>query len=107
MEMNRIKKWFWKRALRHEILSIARKLALLGGLLVILSGVLEPGLLLIALVLGVGAIILSGRLKHTTWSGATLVVGGISYFVLEGLAGAAGSVLVVIAGLMGLSTLVI
>ncbi len=102
--MGWIKKWFWKRAMRHEILSIARKLALLGGVLVVFAGVLDPRIILVALVLGAGAIVLSGRLKHPTWSGITLILGAISYVESGGLVGVAGSVLVVLAGLMGLST---
>lgn len=100
--MSFITKWFWKRAVRHEMLSAAKTLSLVAGLLLIVSGILGGGSLLLGLVLGVGIIILGGRLKHRTWAAAFLVVGLVAFSITSGLLGKGGSVLVIIAAVLGL-----
>ncbi len=105
--MSFVTKWFWKRAVRHEMLSAAKTISLVAGLLLIVSGLLGGSSLFLGIVLGVGAIILGGRLKHRTWAAAFLVVGLVAFSLTSGLVGKGGSVLVVIAAALGLvSTLV-
>jgi hypothetical protein len=102
--LNPISKWFWKRAAKHEMLSLARTLALVAGLLLILSGVIGVTPLLLGLILGVGVILLAGRLKHRLWSGGFLVAGLFSYYSMEGLIAQGGAVLLVIAAALGLAS---
>jgi hypothetical protein len=105
--MNPISKWFWKRAVRHEMLSAGRLLALVGGLLLILAALLGGVSLAVGLILGVGAIVLAGRLKHRLFSAAILVVGVLVFFSAGGLVAVGGLVLIMLAAALGLaSTLV-
>ncbi len=100
--MNFISKWFWKRAIKHEVLSVAKTVALVAGLVLIISGILGPTSLVLGLVLGVGVIILAGRLKHRLWSGGFLVGGLLAYPAVEGTIAQGGALLVVVAGFLGL-----
>lgn len=100
--MNFISKWFWKRAIKHEVLSIAKAVALVAGLVLIISGIVGPTSLVLGLVLGVGVIILAGRLKHRLWSGGFFVAGLFAYAGVEGIVAQGGALLVVVAGFLGL-----
>ena len=100
--MNFISKWFWKRAIKHEVLSVAKALALVAGIVLIISGILGPTSLVLGLVLGAGAIILAGRLKHRLWSGGFLVGGLLAYAGVEGTIAQAGALLIIAAGSLGL-----
>jgi hypothetical protein len=102
--MNPISKWFWKRAVRHEMLSLARMVSLAAGLLLIVAGLMGAGSLLFGLVLGVGIIVLSGRLKHRAWSAFFLVAGILAYSSFVGLVGEGGVVLMVAAAGLGLAS---
>ncbi len=102
--MNFISKWFWKRAARHEMLSLAKMASLISGLLLILSGLLGAGPLVLGLVLGVGIIVLSGRLKHRLWSAVFLVAGLLVFSSFRGLVGEGGVVLLVAAAGLGLAS---
>lgn len=99
--MNFVSKWFWKRAVRHELLSMARMASLVAGLLLIVSGLLY-GPLLLGLVLGIGIIVLSGRLKHRLWSAVFLVGGILAYSSFSGLVGEGGIILLILAAALGL-----
>ena len=102
--MNFISRWFWKRAVRHEILSFAKTASLISGLLLILSGVLGAGSLILGLVLGIGVIVLSGRLKHRLWAAVFLVAGLLAWSSFSGLVGEGGIVLLIIAAALGLAS---
>lgn len=102
--MNFISKWFWKRAVRHEMLSLAKTVSLVAGLLLILSGLIGAGSLVLGLVLGVGIIVLSGRLKHRLWSAAFLVAGLLALSRFGGLLGQGGVVLLIAAAALGLAS---
>jgi 4-hydroxybenzoate polyprenyltransferase len=105
--MNFISKWFWKRAVRHELLSAGKTLALVGGLLLILAGILGAISLVLGLVFGVGAILLSGRLKHRLWAGGILIAGILVFSEAGGFVAEGGAILIVTAAALGLaSTLV-
>lgn len=102
--MNFISKWFWKRAIRHEILSVAKMASLIAGLLLIISGLLGFGSMLLGLVLGVGIILLSGRLKHRLWSAVFLAAGLLAYSSFGGLVGQGGIILLIVAAALGLAS---
>ncbi|HZW84587.1 MAG TPA: hypothetical protein VFE91_01615 [Nitrososphaerales archaeon] len=101
-------KWFWKRAVRHEMLSAAKTMSLVAGLLLIAAGVLGAASLFLGIILGVGVIILGGRLKHRVWAAGFLLVGLVALYEMGGgIIGEGGAVLVIIAACLGLaSTLV-
>jgi hypothetical protein len=101
--VNFITKWFWKRAVRHEMLSAARTMSLVAGLLLIVSGLLGASLLP-SLILGVGVILLAGRLKHRLWSAGFLVAGLISFAYMRGIVAEGGLVLLIIAAALGLAS---
>jgi hypothetical protein len=102
--MNFISKWFWKRAVRHEILSFAKMAALISGLLLVISGLLGYASLFPGLALGIGIIVLSGRLKHRLWSAVFLVAGLLAFSSFGGLVGEGGDVLLIIAAGLGLAS---
>jgi|SRR5215467_7252913 len=102
--MNFISKLFWKRSIRHEMRSIGKILALLAGLLLIISAILGPTSLIIGLVLGGGIILLAGRLKHRLWSGGFFIAGLLSYSALEGIIAQGGALLVMAAAAISLAS---
>ncbi len=104
MTSNVISKWFWKRAIRHEMLSLARLASLVAGLLLVVSGLLGVGPLALGLVLGIGIIVLSGRLKHRLWSAVFLVAGLLVFSSFSGLVGEGGVVLLMLAAALGLAS---
>lgn len=86
------------------MLSLAKTASLIAGLLLIISGLLGASPLALGLVLGIGVILLSGRLKHRLWSAALLVAGLLAYSSFGGLIGEGGIVLLIIAALLGLAS---
>ncbi len=104
MTSNFISKWFWKRAIRHEMLSLAKLTSLVAGLLLVISGLLGVGPLVLGLALGVGIIVLSGRLKHRLWSAVFLVAGLLVFSNFNGLVGEVGIVLLMLAAALGLAS---
>ena len=102
--MNFISKWFWKRAVRHEMLSLAKTASLVAGLLLIVSALIGEVSLAAGLVLGVGIIVLSGRLKHRLWSAVFLVAGLLVFSSFRGLVGQGGAVLMIAAAALGLAS---
>jgi hypothetical protein len=55
------------------------------------------------LILGVGIIIFSGRLKHRLWSAVFLVAGLLAFSSFGGLVGQGGVVLLIVAAALGLT----
>ena len=102
--MNFISKWFWKRAVRHEMLSLAKTASLIAGLLLIVSGLIGGGSLLLGLVLGLGIIVLSGRLKRRLWSVVFLVAGLLVFSSFGGLIGQVGVIAMIVAAALGLAS---
>ncbi len=102
--MSFITKWFWKRAVRHEMLSLAKTASLIAGLLLVFSGLIGGSSLILGLVLGIGVIVLSGRLKHRLWSAIFLVAGLLAYSSFGGLVGQGGIILLIIAAALGLAS---
>ena len=102
--MNLISKWFWKRAVRHEILSASRMAALVSGLLLVVSGLIGAAPLILGLVLGIGAIFLSGRFKHRLRSGLFLAAGILTFSSFAGLVGEGGVLLMILSAGLGLAS---
>ena len=102
--MNIFSRWFWKRAIRHEMLSIARVASLAGGLLLVFSALVGAGPMSLGLILGVGIIILSGRLKRRLWSAGFLVGGVPAFSSFDGIVNEGGLVLTVVAAALGLAS---
>ena len=102
--MNFVSKWFWKRAARHEMLSMSRITSLIAGLLLVLSALTGAGSLLWGLVLGIGVIVLSGQLKHRLWGAAFVVAGVLAYLSFGGLVGEGGAILLIVAAGLGLAS---
>ena len=102
--MNFVSKWFWKRAVRHEILSASKVASLIAGLLLVLSGLIGAGSLVLGLILGVGIIVFSGRLKHRMWSVVFLAAGLLAISSFSGVVGQGGAVVMIIAAALGLAS---
>lgn len=86
------------------MLSVARTISLVSGLLLIVSAVTGAGSLVLGLVLGVGIILLSGRLKHRLWSAVFLVAGLLAFYSFGGIVGEGGAVLIIVAAGLGFAT---
>jgi hypothetical protein len=102
--MNFISKWFWKRAVRHEMLSISKTVSLVAGLLLIVSGLIGGGPLVLGLGLGVGVILLSGRFKHRVWAAVFMVAGLLAFTSFSGLLGQGGVILLIVSAAIGLAS---
>lgn len=101
--MNFISKWFWKRAVRHEMASIAKTVAQVAGVVLIIAAVIGAAPLVLGLILGLGAILLAGWLKHRLLAAGALLVGLLLLGTFGGLA-AGGAFLIVIASGLGLAS---
>ncbi|MDG6898595.1 MAG: hypothetical protein JRN24_02545 [Nitrososphaerota archaeon] len=86
------------------MLSLAKTASLIAGLLLVISGLVGGSPLALGLILGIGVIILSGRLKHRLWSAVFLVAGLLAYSSFRGLVGQGGIVLLVVAAALGLAS---
>ncbi|HET7405254.1 MAG TPA: hypothetical protein VFJ63_03970, partial [Candidatus Bathyarchaeia archaeon] len=82
-------------------------LCLLGGLVVLVSGVYFFALSRIAL--GLVATIISGQVRHLLWNGIIVFVGAVAYYMFPSSGGLwnYGAILVIAAGIIGAITHVI
>jgi hypothetical protein len=102
--LNPVSKWFWKKAVRHEMLTAAKTIFLVAGLLLIVSALLGGISLVLGLILGVGVIVLGGRIKHRLWAAAFLVVGFIAFSSASGIVAQGAAALVMLAAVLGLAS---
>ena len=102
--MNHFTKWFWKRAVKHEMLSLSKTASLIAGLLLVVSGLIGSGSLALGLVLGIGIIVLSGRLKHRLWGAVFVVAGLLAFSYVGGPVGQVGIVALIVAAALGLAS---
>ena len=102
--MNIISKWFWKRAVRRELLFAAKPIAWVSGALFVISGIVGATSLILGLILGVGVTLLASQLKHRLWSAAFLIAGLVVYTTLGGATDKWGAVLIVVASTLGLAS---
>ncbi len=86
------------------MLSAAKMASLIAGLLLILSGLIGAGSLFLGLILGVGVIIFSGRLKHRLWSVIFLAAGLLAFSSFGGIVGEGGAVAMLVAAALGLAS---
>ena len=105
--MNRVSKWLMKRAMMQMSFEAAKLLCIVGGLVVLVSGVYYFALSRIAI--GLVATVISGQVKHLLWSGIIVAVGAIAFYMLPGGGGLwnYGALLVIAAGILGAITHVI
>ena len=95
-----------KRAMMQMSFEAAKLLCIVGGLVVLVSGLYYFALSRIAI--GLVATVISGQVKHLLWSGIIVVVGAIAYYLLPG--GGLwdyGALLVIAAGILGAITHII
>lgn len=76
----------------------------MAGLLLILSGLIGTGSLILGLILGIGVVLLSGRLKRRLWSAVFLVAGLLAFSSFGGIVGEGGAVLLIVAAGLGLAS---
>jgi hypothetical protein len=99
--MNRINKWLMKSVLMQVTFESAKILCIIGGLVVLVSGMYFFALSRLAL--GLGATVISGQVKHLLWSSAMVVVGVIAYqFDGGGSLWSYGPILVIAAGVLAI-----
>jgi hypothetical protein len=105
--VNRVSKWLMKRAMMQVSFEAAKLLCIVGGLVVLISGVYFFALSRIAL--GLVATVISGQVKHLVWNGIIVVVGAVAYYLFPGGGGLwnYGALLVIAAGIIGAITHII
>ena len=104
--MNRVSKWLMKRAMMQMSFEAAKILCVVGGLVVLISGVYFFALSHIAL--GLVATVVSGQVKHLLWNVIIVVLGAIAYYMFpSGGLWNYGAMLVIAAGIIGAITHII
>jgi hypothetical protein len=92
-----------KRAMLQMSFEAAKVIGVIGGLVLLISGLLSFALPIVAV--GLVAIALSRQVKHLMWSAVMIVVGVIAY-TLEGSGSlwSYGPILIVVAGVIAIIT---
>jgi hypothetical protein len=92
-----------KRAMLQMSFEAAKVIGVIGGLVLLISGLLSFALPIVAV--GLVAIALSRQVKHLMWSAVMIVVGVIAYS-LEGGGSlwSYGPILIVVAGVIAIIT---
>lgn len=104
--MNRVSKWLMKKAIMQMSLEAAKVLGVIGGLILLISGLLVFALSLVAI--GLVAIVVSRQVKHLMWSVVMIVVGVVGYMLYGGGSiWSYGPILVIAAGAIGAITHVV
>ena len=86
------------------MLAASKMVSLVAGLLLIVSALLGGISLVLGLVLGLGTILLGGRLKHRLWAVAFLVLGFIAFSSTSGLIAQGAAAMVMLAAVLGLAS---
>ena len=103
IEVNRVSKWLMKRAMMQMSFEAAKILCILGGLVVLVSGVYS--LILSRIAVGLVATVISGQVRHLLWSLLMVIVGVIAYmFEPSGSLWIYGPILVIAAGVISAIT---
>lgn len=101
--MNRVSKWLMKRAVMQMSFEAAKILGVIGGLILLISGLLVFALSLVTI--GLVAIVVSRQVKHLMWSVVMIVVGVVAYMLYgSGSLWSYGPILVIAAGAIGAIT---
>jgi hypothetical protein len=92
-----------KRAMLQMSFEAAKVIGVIGGLVLLISGLLSFDLPIVAV--GLVAIAISRQVKHLMWSAVMIVVGVIAY-MLEGGGSlwSYGPILIVVAGVIAIIT---
>ena len=99
--MNRISKWLMRSLLTQTAFEAAKIIGIIGGLVVLVSGVYFFALSRLAL--GIVAAVISGKLRQLLWSVVMVVVGVVAYYFDSGSSfWAYGPALVIIAGIVSI-----
>ena len=101
--VNRFSKWLMKRAMIQMSFEVAKLFCIVGGLIVLISGVYYFALSRAAI--GLIAIVIAGQVRHLLWSAILVVLGIIAYeFEGAGSLWIFGPLLVIAAGAIGAIT---
>ena len=101
--LNRVSKWVMKRAMMQMGFEAAKLLCIVGGLVVLVSGVYYFALSRVAV--GLIATLLSGKVRHLLWSVIMVIVGVVAYqFDGGGSLWSYGPILVIVGGIVGAVT---
>ncbi len=99
--MNRVSKWFVRGLLMQTSLEAAKIIGIVGGLVVLVSGVYFFAISRLAL--GIVAAVLSRRVSQLLWSLIMVIVGVLAYEFDSGSSlWSYGPILVVVAGVIGI-----
>jgi hypothetical protein len=92
-----------KRAMMQMSFEAAKIIGVIGGLVLLISGLLSFALPIVAV--GLVALIISRQLKHLMWSAVIIVVGVIAYALVGGGSlWSYGPILVIVAGVIAVIT---
>ena len=99
--MNRVSKWFVRGLLMQSALEVAKVIGIVGGLVVLVSGVYFFAISRLAL--GIVAAVISGKMRQLLWSVVMVVVGVLAYEFDSGSSfWSYGPILVIVAGVIGI-----
>ncbi len=99
--MNRVSKWFVRGLLTQSALEAAKVIGIVGGLVVLVSGVYFFAISRLAL--GIVAAVISGKMSQLLWSVVMVVVGVLAYEFDSGSSfWSYGPILVIVAGVIGI-----
>jgi hypothetical protein len=98
--LNRVSKWFMKNLLMQTALESAKIIGIIGGLVVLVSGIYFFAISRLAL--GIIAAVVSGKVRQMLWSVIMVAVGVIAYQFDSGSSlWSYGPILVIAAGVVG------
>src|SRR6266496_2612765 len=99
--LNRVSKWFVRGLLMQSALEAAKVIGIVGGLVVLVSGVYFFAISRLAL--GIVAAVISGKMRQLLWSVVMVVVGVLAYEFDSGSSfWSYGPILVIVAGVIGI-----
>ena len=99
--MNRISKWFVRGLLMQTSLEAAKIIGIVGGLVVLVSGIYFFAISRLAL--GIVAAVISRRMTQLLWSVLMVIVGVLAYEFDSGSSlWSYGPILVIVAGVIGI-----
>jgi hypothetical protein len=97
--LNCVSKWFMKNLLMQTALESAKIIGIIGGLVVLVSGIYFFAISRLAL--GIVAAVISGKMRQLLWSLVMVVVGVIAYQFDSGSSlWSYGPILVIVAGVV-------
>ncbi len=99
--MNRVSKWFVRGLLMQTSLEAAKIIGIVGGLVVLVSGIYFFAISRLAL--GIVAAVISRRMTQLLWSVIMVIVGVLTYEFDSGSSlWSYGPILVIVAGVIGI-----